>query len=103
MPSLRKHVRRTNVGGFFETGICDETNSSMVPLRVPKTVHYHKDILTTKLSLDALESPLQTEPEVDLLRGRPRRHVPTQLRHRLDRLDPLVHMGMQSVQEGAVV
>ena len=91
---MRKYTEHTDVGGFLETGISDETDGSMISLRVPKTVHDHQDVLAAKLGLDTFESSLQTEPEVDLLRSCPRRHIPAQLRHGLDRLDPLVYVGV---------
>jgi len=99
---MRKCTELTNVGSFFETGISDETDGGVIPLRVPKTVHDHENVLATKLGFDAFESSLQTEPEVDLLRGSPRRYIPAQFRHSLDRFDPLVNVRMQRIQEGAV-
>ena len=99
---MLKCTERTNVGGFFETGVGDETDGGVIPFRVPKTVHDHENVLATKLCFDAFESSFQTEPEVDLLGGCPRSHISTQFRHGLDRFDPLVNVRMQGVQECAV-
>jgi len=99
---MRKHIEHTDVGSFFETCVSDKTDGRMIPLRFPKAVHDHENVLTTKLGFDAFKSSLQTEPEVDLLRGCPRRYIPTQFRYGLDRLDPLIHVRMQDVQESTV-
>ena len=59
----------------------------------------------TPMSVASMPSraPPQTEPEVDLLGGRPRRRISAQFHHGLNGFYPLVHVRMEGVQKSAVV
>lgn len=92
-----------NIRSLLESGVCDEANGSTESLCITETFHNELDFISTKLSFDAFQRALKTEPKIDLLRGSTRGHIACKLCDALDRFDPSIHVCLESVKEKRIV
>jgi len=92
-----------DIRSVFETSIGKEGDCSEETLGVAQAIHDHRDFVAPQLGLYTLEGSFQTDPEIDLLRGCSRLDISRELRNRLNRLNPDVYVGLQSIEERRIV